>query len=138
MIKIISTEETLPVRQQVLRNNKPLEDCKLDGDNREGTFHLGCFESDSLVGVITCIEAENNVFQVRGMAVLDEYQGRQIGRQLMEKAQELMILKNARIIWMNAREKAIPFYKKLGYSQEGSLFNIPEIGLHIKMTKNIG
>ena len=43
--------------------------------------------------------------------------------------------KNARVIWFNAREKAVPFYKKKGYTSIGDSFEIPEVGTHFVMFK---
>ena len=43
--------------------------------------------------------------------------------------------KNAKIIWCNARENAVNFYKKNRYQIIGESFNIKDIGLHYLMYK---
>lgn len=134
MIKIISPEETYPVRRAVLRKNFPNEPHQFKGDFDENTFHLGYFQENEIIGILTIMKNEN-VAQLRGMAVSEDFQGKGIGKLLIERAEE--ILQNDKIskIWMNAREKAVPFYEKLGYKTEGELFIIKPIGFHYVMTK---
>ncbi|MCB0428194.1 MAG: GNAT family N-acetyltransferase, partial [Mangrovimonas sp.] len=120
-IKKISTIETYPVRHPVLRAGRPLEDCKFDHDDLETTFHLGLFEKNHLIGVATFLKnnsssfPESNQYQLRGMAVLDHFQGKGLGAQLLNYAETELKLSQAELLWFNARERAVPFYSKLGY-----------------------
>lgn len=134
MIKIISPEETYPVRRAVLRKNFPNEPHQFKGDFDENTFHLGYFQENEIIGILTIMKNEN-VAQLRGMAVSEDFQGNGIGKLLIERAEE--ILQNDKIskIWMNAREKAVPFYERLGYKIEGEIFMIKPIGFHYLMAK---
>lgn len=134
MIKIISPEETYPVRRAVLRKNFPNEPHQFKGDFDENTFHLGYFQENEIIGILTIMKNEN-VAQLRGMAVSEDFQGKGIGKLLIERAEE--ILQNDKIskIWMNAREKAVPFYERLGYKIEGEIFMIKPIGFHYLMAK---
>lgn len=134
MIKRISAEETYPLRRLVLRKDLPHEPHEFQGDFDEQTFHLGYFLKNQLVGIVTIIK-NGDIAQLRGMAVLDELQGKGIGRKLVEKAEEALKENHFTKIWMNARENAVPFYRKLGYRIEGELFMIKPIGFHYVMTK---
>lgn len=134
MIKIITPEETYPVRRKVLRKNMPNEPHEFHGDFDEQTFHLGYLLNNEIVGILTIIK-NGKIAQLRGMAVLEEHQGKNIGRKLVEKVEEILAKERFSKIWMNARESAVPFYQKLGYTIEGEIFIIEPIGFHYVMTK---
>ena len=142
MIKEISAEETYPVRQEVLRPGRPLKDCFFEGDLEEETFHLGFFEEQKLVAVATYVHRKNALFeapvqyQLRGMAVLPDFQGRRLGEKLLKKGEELLNKKDSRtLLWFNARESAVDFYKRYGYETIGPTFMIPNVCMHIVMYK---
>lgn len=142
-IKKISSVETYPVRHEVLRKGKPIETCIFKGDDNEQTIHLGLFLDVQLVGIISVFKEQNNLFsetnqfQIRGMAVLEEFQGKGLGTKLVKEAEKQCINLNANVIWFNARENAVPFYEKLDYKIIGDSFLIPEVGIHFVMYKKI-
>jgi GNAT superfamily N-acetyltransferase len=142
-VKEIPALETFSVRHPVLRPGKNIETCHFDGDNLESTRHFGYFEAEKLAGVASLFETttpllpEQNQFQLRGMAVLQEYQKRGIGEALVKFAENDAILRNGNMIWFNAREIAVPFYQKLGYKIIGEPFDIGDIGEHYVMYRNL-
>ncbi|SFS67131.1 Protein N-acetyltransferase, RimJ/RimL family [Zhouia amylolytica] len=140
LIEFISAQETFQVRHPVLRPGRPLETCVFEGDDLKSTFHLGAFYNKNLVGVVTMMksaEKTENVFQLRGMAVLDDYQKKGIGEELVCHAEEEVRKKGGTSVWMNARQVALNFYMKLGYEKFGEKFYIPKIGAHYKMKKKL-
>ena len=76
-----------------------------------------------------------NQFQLRGMAILEEYQSAGFGKLLIEEVFNFIQLQQTELLWFNARESAVPFYEKLGCTKKGASFEIPEIGLHFLMYK---
>ena len=142
-IKKISSNETYPVRHPILRAGRPLEDCRFDHDDLETTFHLGLFEKNHLIGVATFLKnnsssfPESNQYQLRGMAVLDHFQGKGLGAQLLNYAEAELKLSQTELLWFNARERAVPFYSKLGYKTTGNPFDIKGIGTHYLMFKKL-
>lgn len=136
MITFISSEETFPLRRAVLRKNMPNEPHQFNGDDDEATMHLGYYENDVLIGVVTLMK-NGTIAQLRGMAVAEEHQGKGVGRALIERAEVILKKEHFTKIWMNARENAVLFYEKQGYSIEGELFIIKPIGFHYLMSKNI-
>ncbi|HZW63924.1 MAG TPA: GNAT family N-acetyltransferase [Flavobacteriaceae bacterium] len=141
-IKCISAQETYKVRHPVLRENKPWEMCALEGDNKEDTLHLGLYCSSQLIGVATFLKnacklfSDTEQYQLRGMAILQSHQGKGLGHLLLEKG-EFLLQNKCTLIWCNAREKAVSFYKKHGYNILGESFEIEDIGIHYKMYKKI-
>lgn len=143
MIREISAEETYKVRQQVLRPGRPIRECFFEGDLEAETFHLGYFIGEQLAGVATYVPRKNDFFdtpfqyQLRGMAVLPEFRKMQIGEKLLFKGEEILKNKDREILlWFNAREVAVDFYKKYGYRTIGNSFMIPNVCMHIVMYKN--
>ena len=142
-IKTIPSELTWPIRQQVLRQGKPLEACCFLKDNDPSSIHLGAFEQEKLIGIISLMKnrnsafSENNQFQLRGMAVLPEYRNKRIGAQLVNAAEMNLLQNGAVFLWCNARENAMVFYKIHGFEIYGEKFEIPEIGPHFLMFKRL-
>jgi GNAT superfamily N-acetyltransferase len=139
MIREITAFETFLVRHPVLRNGKPIETCHFEDDNSPTTKHFGFFDNDNLVGVISLFQKRNDFFeqkkqfQIRGMAVLENYQKKGFGNKLVRHCENLVIQKKAGLIWFNARIIAVPFYEKLGYQTIGNKFEIGDVGLHFVM-----
>lgn len=137
LIKGITCNETYLIRQSVLRIGKPIESCHFDGDDLPSTKHFGFIIDDKMVGIVSLFEKSNPLFknefqyQIRGMAILKDYQKNGIGRALMLYIEQHLDVKF--LIWFNARESAIDFYKKLGYTTAGSTFMIDGVGFHIVM-----
>ncbi|MEN3322987.1 GNAT family N-acetyltransferase [Mariniflexile soesokkakense] len=142
-IKHITATETYIVRHPVLRTGKPIETCTFDGDDLNTTFHLGIYIEDKLVGVCSFFKSKHQLlteefqYQLRGMAVLDEYQGFGLGKFILTHGENLLKQKNTQVIWCNARENAVEFYKKTSYKIIGNPFNIEDIGLHYIMHKTL-
>jgi ribosomal protein S18 acetylase RimI-like enzyme len=142
-IKKITPEASYPVRHDVLRKGKPIASCRFEGDDLPTTRHYGLFEDDRLQGIISLFENSNHWFeatkqmQIRGMAVLEHNQGKGYGKQLVHFCEKYLAETDCELVWFNARENAIGFYQKLGYTILGEPFNIEGIGTHYIMWKKL-
>jgi predicted GNAT family N-acyltransferase len=137
-IRFIEVFETYAVRIEVLRNGKQ-ENYRFQGDELSDSFHLGAFVNNRCVGVLSLLpnslpNMPNQVYQLRGMAVLPGYRRAGLGRKLWKLA-KTAIMKNtqARMVWCNAREEAVGFYLLNGFEIISEAFEIPGIGLHYRM-----
>lgn len=142
MIKYVTTEETLDLRNRVLRNNAGPDKCVFPTDDTEGNFHLGRFEDDQLVSIATfypedCAGRAGAGFRLRGMATDPDFMGRGYGSDLIKFAINELRSANASYIWCHARSSARGFYEKLGFEVISEEFEIPEIGPHFDMIKII-
>lgn len=138
----ITSAETYAVRHPVLRAGRPLETCAMPGDDAEDTFHLGLFDEDKLIGVVTFMNASKSQFtgkqyQLRGMAVLDGYQGKGLGNLLVAAGETRLKAAGYKLLWCNARIKALNFYTRKGFKIEGEPFEIDPIGTHYLLYKNL-
>ncbi len=142
-IKFIFPEDCYPVRLEVLRKGFSIETTKFPSDYSPGSFHLGYFIDDKLVGIVSCGEnnfeyqEEKEAYQLRGMAILGEYQGKSIGMKLCERVEEIAKVFQKEILWCNARVSAVGFYEKLGYQKKGEEFSLPYAGSHYVMYKEL-
>ena len=70
------------------------------------------------------------------VAVLAEYRGKGLGRQIMDQLEQAARMKGLEQVKLNAQTSALDFYRKLGYQEEGEEFmeeNIP----HLIMRKRL-
>lgn len=141
-IKFITAEQTLPIRQSVLRPGRPEKECNLDGDDAPQTFHLGIFTEEKLVGIASYVVDKHTYFsgkqyRLRGMAVLPQCHGKGYGKQLVDHGEKCIQQEKFDILWFNAREVAFNFYKGLGFIAKGDPFEIPNVGTHYVMFKEL-
>lgn len=142
-VKQIDAKDTYEIRQQILRPTGSLEDCHFPGDNDELTFHLGAYVDDKLVSVASfymdnhpAIDAEYQ-FRLRGMATYEQFRGQGMSSALLRTAFPMIKNNHVKTIWCNARVSAVGFYQKVGFECMGEEFDIPDIGPHILMVKNL-
>lgn len=141
--KQIDNQDCIPLRQLVLRNNQPIKNCVFDGDELESTIHIGAFFQTNLVGIVSLMKYSNSEFnshkqyQLRGMAVHPNFQGKGIGKQLLQFSLAHLSRLKIDLCWCNARKKAVSLYHKQGFTVHGSEFEIPTIGPHFLMVKKI-
>ncbi|RUA10307.1 MAG: GNAT family N-acetyltransferase [Flavobacteriia bacterium] len=140
-INFITPEEAVNIRKIVLRKNIELPS-EFKGDHDQDTFHLGLFYIEQLVCVVSFMknnhpDLKGNQYQLRGMATLEEFQKKGLGKLLIEHSEKILQERNAGLVWCNARVKALNFYKKQGFLIYGKQFEIPLIGGHYVMYKPI-
>ncbi|AXG74223.1 GNAT family N-acetyltransferase [Flavobacterium arcticum] len=142
-IKELKSIETYAVRQPVLRPGLPVTSCVFPNDDLNTTIHFGIYDNNSLAGIVSVFENSNKLFaekiqfQIRGMAILPEHQKKGLGEKLVKKAEGYANSKNGQLLWFNAREVAVGFYKKMGYHTTGNPFDIEGVGIHYVMHKQL-
>jgi GNAT superfamily N-acetyltransferase len=143
-IRPITAAEARTVRHPVLRAGLPPESAILDHDDEPGTRHFGAYERARLVGVATffaepCpLKPKLPAWRLRGMATIDEMQGRGAGRALVAEGVRIAIAAGAALMWCNARVGARGFYEKVGFVAVGGEFELPDSGKHYVMIRNLG
>lgn len=147
VFKEINAVETYPVRHAVLRKGLPLAACVFVGDDLATTIHTGVYKDKELVAIASFVlhkdasikeleQADDaTCYQLRGMAVAENRQGQQLGKKLLAYGEDLLRAKKCTHLWFNARELAVPFYKKCDYKIVSELFELPPSGPHYKMFK---
>lgn len=130
----ITTEECIPLRSKVLRPLHPLEACHYPQD--PAAVHFGVFVSGELMSIVTAHPEDKKEFEkpgqwrIRGMATEPAFQGFGYGGEALAALLQWGREKKLPLFWCNAREKAIPFYERHGFTVESELFDIAGIGPH--------
>ena len=143
IVRPISTSAVYAVRHPVLRPGKIIESCIFEGDELSTTVHFGIFSANELAGVASLflkksdLFSEKHQFQLRGMAILKQFQNQGFGKLLLDYAEGFARDKRSDLLWFNARLIAVPFYKSCGYEIVGDAFDIGDIGAHYVMFKKL-
>jgi ribosomal protein S18 acetylase RimI-like enzyme len=86
-------------------------------DELEGqAIHIIAIDGDKIVG---CGRAHFNTedeAQIRYMAVENEWQGKEIGKLILDELERRVLEKGAKKIVLHARENVVRFYEKNGYN----------------------
>ncbi len=101
-------------------------------------LHIGCIENleDKLVGGLILAPINDEDIRLMQVAVSPSYQGEGIGRALVEYAQKRAKEAGFSKIIMHAMLSVVAFYEKMGYTQQGDLFE--EQGITFaKMVKDL-
>lgn len=135
MIKFISAGQTLDLRSSELREGLDRELCRFEGDDTEGSFHVGYFTDERLVCVATFHRQQREGFpglgfQLRGMVTHPDFQRKGIGNQLLNFSIVYLRGQKADYLWCNARKIAFQFYLGLGFEFISDEFELPKIGPH--------
>jgi len=122
---------SIALRDKILRDFNIDELSKEDSD-----YHLGILHEGDLIACLVLTPKSKSIIKMRQVAVLESFQGQGIGRILVAYSESFSKAKGYDKIVLNARENAIPFYKKMAYSAEGDFFEEVTI-IHQKMNKNL-
>jgi len=121
-----------------------MEGCFLEGVNLVPTILIGLFVVNEVAVMVSVfanshvVFSEENQFQLRGMELTTNIQKRGFGKLLLNKVENVVFQKNKKaIIWFNARQLAVDFYKKSNYQIIDTPFEIKEIGTHYIMYKKL-
>lgn len=126
----------LELRQRILRSPLALKLNWADTANDVNEYHLGAFESKTLIGCLILRPLVQSRVRLRQMAIEPTYQRKGIGSKLLRYAEQLALNKGFTVIEIHARSEIRAFYEKFGYQSEGKEFT--EITLsHIMMTKQL-
>ena len=140
--KILAVDSTSPLMSAVfaLRHEVFVIEQKvpaaLERDEFDGTAtHLAALRGDEVVGTLRIVVADR-IAKVGRMAVRASMRKQGIGSRLMNRAATAASQMSARAIVLHAQLTAREFYRRLGYREEGSVFEEAEI-MHVAMRKEI-
>lgn len=137
-IKEISTDDPLYLQERELRAKVLREPLGLAPGTEVFPFeyeshHFVALDEDKVIGCVLFHRRgdEGRLFQ---MAVYPEYQGKGVGKRLVEFLENEVKKMGVKKIFLHSRYAVKDFYEKLGYKCEGDIFI--EVGIeHIKMIK---
>ncbi len=124
------------LRDDILRKPLGLGFDALELEEEKDNMLIGAFEDDEMLGCCMLVEEKSDTVRLRQMAVLNDLQGKGIGRALMNFAENLARDRGYKILSMHARKNSVGFYEKMGYqitSDEFTEITIP----HYVMEKQL-
>ncbi len=139
-IEYLSPEyhKMLILRNKILREPLGLVFTEEDLKNDEHQIHLIASFDDSDQVIACCVLTPLNdvTVQLRQMSVDNFFQRKGLGTEMLSFAEAIAAQNGYRYVYLHARKEAVGFYKKNGYTIEGSEFI--EVGIpHYEMLKNI-
>jgi len=121
----ISAADTHPLRLSVLRFDTPTKEVVFPEDTWPGCVHLGLRVDGELVATSSWVprplDGRPGV-QVRGMATARHLQGTGLGGVLLDTGCQRMADAGHPMVWARARDAALAFYLRHGFTVEGDGF----------------
>ena len=121
----LTLEDIMPLRVKVLRKGTPVTHCNYPEDTYEDVIHLGVKNENTVVGTSSWFRKEcpdldgEAAIQLKGMAVDDSLQGSGIGVQIIAAGLALATERGVSIVWARARDSALGFYLRCGFTEIG-------------------
>ncbi len=131
-------DELVELRYKILLEPLGLKFLDSFRDKEISYLHIGCIESldDKLVGGLILAPVNDKEIRLMQVAVDTVHQGEGVGKALVAYAEKRAKEAGYSKIVMHAMLSVVNFYEKLGYHQEGDLFE--EQGLTFaKMVKKL-
>lgn len=127
-VRPVALDTVKPLRVEVLRRGTPVDHCDYPEDSLPDAVHLAIERDGEIVATSTwftkaCPEHPGiPSVQLKGMAVRESLQGEGLGARLIDAGIQLAAERNATIVWARARDSALGFYAKCGFSVSGDGF----------------
>ncbi len=131
-------QELLDLRYKILL--QPLGLKFLDSyREQESTFlHIGCIENstEELIGGLILVPIDDEEIRMMQVTVDPVHQGEGIGRKLIEHAENVAKEIGYDRLVMHAMLSVVGFYEKLGFTQDGDMFEEKGINF-VRMVKEL-
>lgn len=114
--------QMVKLREDILRRPLGLGFTPEELEKEKDNMLIAAFEDERMLGCCMLVEQRPDVVRLRQMAVLNDLQGKGIGRALMNFAENLARDRGYRIISMHARKNAVGFYERMDYKVVGNEF----------------
>lgn len=129
-------QQVLKLRDEILRKPLGLMFSQEELESERNHMHMAAYEDERMLGCCMLVKEDPETVRLRQMAVVNDVQGKGIGRALMQFAENLARDRGYKRITMHARKNAVGFYERLGYKKVGEEFE--EITIpHIVMEKEL-
>ncbi len=110
------------------------EELEIDGMD-EKCVHITIEDKNKVIATARVIQKSND-FYIGRVAVLKDYRGQALGKEVMEQTHTYLKSQNICEVYLNAQIQVVDFYKKLGYIEVSEEFEEAGI-IHKKMQKTL-
>lgn len=108
-------QQMVNLRIELLRKPLGLGFTKQELESEKDNMLIAAYEDDDMLGCCMLVEENTTTVRLRQMAVLNDLQGKGIGRALMNFAENIARDRGFKKISMHARKTTISFFEKMGY-----------------------
>lgn len=117
-------DELVELRYKVLLEPLGLKFLDMYREKEMNYLHIGCVESldNNLVGGLMLVPVNDEEIRLMQVAVDSKYQREGVGREIVKYAEKRAREAGYSRIVMHAMLSVVHFYEKLGYRQEGDIF----------------
>ncbi|HEX2534535.1 MAG TPA: GNAT family N-acetyltransferase [Chitinophagaceae bacterium] len=115
-------QEMVRLRDDILRKPLGLSFSPDELEKEKENLLIAAYEDDQMMGCCMLVEEGPQTVRLRQMAVMNDLQGKGLGKALIQFAENLARDRGYSRITMHARKNAIGFYEKMGYSLKGEEF----------------
>ncbi|RYY64815.1 MAG: GNAT family N-acetyltransferase [Chitinophagaceae bacterium] len=114
--------QMVQLREVILRQPLGLQFAPDELESEKDNILMAAYEDDHILGCCMLVEEAPDTVRLRQMAVLNDLQGKGIGKALMNFAENIARDRGYKKITMHARKNAQGFYEKMGYRKRGEEF----------------
>ena len=112
----------IKLRDDILRKPLGITFSSEELEQEKKNMLIGAFDDDEILGCCMLVEEDPSTVRLRQMAVLNDLQGKGIGKALTIFAENIARDHGYKIMNMHARKNVIGFYEKMGYKVKGDEF----------------
>ena len=158
-VELLHPQDIQQLRNEVLWPHKSFEQCILDTDHLSTTFHFGVKVEGLTVATVTLqqektdklkqvffkdyskdvshMAVQERQYRLRAMAVREGYRGQGFGDAIVEVGLNHLRELGVEVVWCDARFAALNFYRRLHFRELKEEYEIPMIGIHLFMWKEL-
>jgi ribosomal protein S18 acetylase RimI-like enzyme len=133
-VEQVDAEATYRLRAQELRQGRPVE---IEEDHAPYTLHLAArVDGGEVVGVVRFHPRDcpwrvgEGSWQLRGMATDPRVRGLGVGRALVADGLARVSARGGDLVWCDARQAAVGFYERLGFTVVTEEYDLRPVGAH--------
>ena len=115
-------QDMIQLRNEVLRKPLGLVFSAEELEKEKENLLIGAYEEDVMLGCCMLVQEGDDAVRLRQMAVVNDLQGKGIGKALMNFAENLARDRGYKKITMHSRKNSVGFYEKMGYKRKGNEF----------------
>ena len=116
-------QQMVALREEILRKPLGLNFSSQELEDEKDNLLMAAYEDDQMLGCCMLVKEGESTVRLRQMAVLNDLQGKGVGRVLIQFAENLARDRGYKKITMHARKNSIGFYEKMGYKKVGNEFH---------------
>jgi GNAT superfamily N-acetyltransferase len=136
-VRQITAAESRELRRSVLRPGMPSGSAQ-PGEDQPGAVHLGAYDGKDLLSACVIFPEPcpwlpgEHAWRLRGMATEPRHRGSGAGTAVLHGAERIARADGATVLWCMARETAVGFYLRHGWTTFDTMFDT-DLGPHQRM-----